>query len=143
MIQLVHGYDHGDSVLVGIAGEEGGSHLDSGGPVHHHHGRVNHLEGGEGAAGEVVRTGSVYEVDLGVAKFGVEGRCIDGLLVYLLEFGIVGHGVAVLHRTPPVDNLAFKKHSLRQRGLSGTRASDKDHVTDVFGLIIFHYYGYC
>ena len=138
VVQLVHGNHHGNAVLVCVAGEEGGSHLDAGRAVHDHDGGIHHLEGGQGATGEVVGTGRVDEVDLAAGELCIQRSGVDGLLVGLLKLGVVGHGVLLFHAAAAVNDLAFEKHGLGQGGLTGTRGADEDDVADVFCCVSFH-----
>ena len=133
VIHLVHGDDHRNAILVCITGEQGGSHLDAGGAVHHHHGRFDHLEGTQGTSGEIVGTRRVDDVDLGAVQLCIERSGVDGFLVGLLELGVIGDGVLVFYATAAVDDLPFKKHGFGQRGLTGLGATDEHHVSDVFG----------
>ena len=64
---------------------------------------------------------------------------VNGTLVQLLDLGVVGDGVLVLNGAPPVDDLAFEKDGLGQRGLAGLGGAQKDNVADVFGGILFHF----
>ena len=139
MVELVDCDDHRDIILVGVAGEEGRTDLDAGRAVHHHDGGVDNLEGGKGTAGEIIRSRSIDEVDLGVVDLCVQGRRVDGLLVGLLELGVVGDGVLVLNGAPAVNDFAFEEHGFAERGLAGMGAAQKDHVADVLGLVILHF----
>ena len=89
VVHLVHGNDHGNTVLIGITAEEGGAHLDTGGTVHDHDGSLHHLEGGKGATGEIVRTGGIDEVNLAAVELCIQRSGVDGLLVGLFEFRVI------------------------------------------------------
>ena len=141
VIHLVHGDEHGNAVLVGIPGEQGSANLDACGAVHYHHGCLNHLESGECAAGEIVGTGSVDEVDFVALELCIQGSGVDGLLVGLLELGVVRHGVLVFYGATAVNHLSFKEHSLGEGGLATARCADEDDVADVFCAVSFHVYG--
>ncbi len=139
VVQLVHGNDHRNAVLVCVAGIQGGTYLDAGRAVHDHDSRIHHLKGSQGATGEIVRAGSVDEVDLAAIKLCVQRSGVDGLLVGLLELGVVRHGVFVFHGAATVDDLSFKQHSLRQGGFTAAGSADKDNVADVFSCVSFHW----
>ena len=105
---------------------------DGGRSVHDHDRGLDHLEGAQGTAGEIVGSRGIDEVDLAAAEFGVQRSRIDGLLVGLLEFGVVGDGVLVFDAAATVNHLSFVEHSLGEGGLTTAGSTDQDDVADVF-----------
>ncbi len=138
VVQLVHGDDHGLVVLVRVAGEDGRSHLHAGGAVHHQDRTLDNLESGKGTAAEVIGTRRVDEVDLAAVELAVQGSGVDGLLVGLFELGVVGNRVLLLDTATAVDDLAFVKHGLGERSLTGAGGTDQDHVADFVSSVAFH-----
>ena len=137
-IQLVDGDEHREVVLLGAADEVLRADLDALLGVDHEDAALADTESRIGAADEVVGTGGVDEVDLRALELGVQRGRIDGTLVQLFELIVVGNGVLVLDGAAAVDDLAFVQHRFGERGLSGLRAAQKNHVADVFGGVIFH-----
>ncbi len=138
VVQLVHGDNHRNAVLVCITGEQGGTHLNAGRGVHHHDGGVHNLKGGKSTSGKIVGTGSIDKVDLATVELCVQRGGVDGLLVGLLELGIIGHGVLFFHATAAVNHFSLEKHGLGQGGFTGTGCTDEDDVADVFSSVSFH-----
>ena len=110
MVELVDRDDHRLAVLFRIAGENRRTDLHASRSVHHEDGTLDNLEGGKGTAAEIVRTGSVNDIDLAVLELCIERGGIDGFLVRLLELRIVGNGVLVFNGSTAVDHFAFEKH---------------------------------
>ena len=143
MVELVDGDDDRHLVLVGVAGEDLGTDLDTGGAVDHEDRTLDNLESGKGTAAEVIGTGRVNEIDLVVLELGVERSRIDGLLVGLFELGVVGNRVLLFDTAAAVNYFALVEHGLGERGLARAGRADKDHVADVLGGITFHLQMYC
>ena len=138
-VELVDGDYQRQLLAVSQAQEVLRADLDALLGVDHEHAALADPEGCIGAADEVVGTRGVDDIDLGVHELGVQRRRVDGALVELLEFVVVGDGVLVLDGTSAVNHLALKEHGFCKRGLTGFGGSKQGHVADVFGRIIFHF----
>ena len=100
---------------------------------------VTYLEGRYHSADEVVGTRSVHYVELVVHELRVERCGVDGTLVDLFDLRVVTDCVLGFYASSAVDDLAFEHHCFRQRGLTGFRASQKYDISDVSGLVGFHF----
>ena len=119
VVELVDCENEGNVVFGCLTGKYLCAHLDALRAVDEQDTCLADLEGLHCTSDEIVGTGSVDDVELGVHEFGIEGRSEDGLLVGLFELGVVGDCVLVFNGTTAVDDLAFEEHCLGERGLSG------------------------
>ena len=109
------------------------AHLNALSAVHEEDSGLADLECLYCAADEIVGAGSVDDVELGVLELCIESGSENGLLVGLLELGVVGDGVLVFHGATAVDDLAFEEHGFGECGLAGLGAAQENHIADVFG----------
>ena len=76
-VQLVYSDDDRNIILTGIASENLGSNLDSLLCIDEKDSRVANLECRNCSTYEVIRTRSVYYIELGVHELGIKRSCID------------------------------------------------------------------
>ena len=138
-VKLVHCQNHRHIVFVRIPCENLSADLYTLLCVGNEDCSVANPECRNGSAHEVISAWSVDNIELRVHKLCIKRSGIDGSLVDLFDFGIVGNRVLALNAAAPVNHFALIEHGFRQRGLTGPCATDKHHVTDVFSGISFHF----
>ncbi len=138
MIELVYKRYERFLQLGGIAHLYLGAGLKAVLRIDKHHAHVGNLERREKPATEVVRSGGVYDVELGVLEFGKQNSRIDRPFIYVFQLGIVGEGVVGLYTTPAVYNLSLESHSFGKGSFPGARRTEQYDILDVASLISFH-----
>ena len=132
-VELVDNADYGFVQYAGIARLYLVTDLPAVLRVHNHHAHIPNLEGREEAAAEVVRTRTVYDVELAAHELREEDSRIDRAFVFVLDIRIVRERVVRLDTTPAVDNLTLIGHRLGKGSLTRARRSDEYDVLDLFG----------
>ena len=134
----VHAADHDHSRqvdLLRVLPDLVGYHLDAGHTVHDDNRRFRSGHGDPGFMSEHGKTGSVEQIDLGVAPFDGSDCGGDGHLPVDLFFVIVSRGGAVVHAAQLGGKAASEEHGRNQRGFAGVRVPDHNKIADVFAFV--------
>ena len=127
--------DESDERLVqytGVTGLDLAAYLPAVLGIEDHDTHVRHLEGREEASAEIVRSRTVYDVELALHEFGEEDGRIDRALVLVLDIRVVRERVVRLDTTPAVDDLTLKSHRFGKGSFSRAGSADKNDVLDFF-----------
>ena len=137
-VELVDGDDHRFLAVLGIAAVDLGAHLDALACVDQHDGRFADIEAEHDAFHEIVGARCVDHIQFMVFELCIQRSGIDGTLVELFNFRVVGNRVLALDGTAAVNDFAFEKHGLGQCSLARPRTSKQDDVPDLFSGVILH-----
>ena len=139
VVELVDDEHHGDVHSLRVTPLDLGTHVHAVLAVDHHQSGVHHAHCTDGLANEIIKTRAIHHIDLASLIFSIHHRALDGLLSFQLDFAIVGNGVLVLYGTSSADDTAVKSHSLGQCRLTYAVTANDGNVSDLFGLIYFHW----
>ena len=122
-VELVDGHHDGLLIVFSVSSENLSTYFHTLLGIDYEYTGVAYLERGDHSADEVVGTWSIH----------------DGALVDLLDFGVVTDGVLRFYGSSAVNHFAFEHHSFRQGGFPRFGASQKHDISDVSGLVGFHF----
>ena len=100
--------------------------------VYEHHHRVGNIHCCEGCADEVVRTGTVYDIQFLALPLNVEDGGENRVSVFLLNREIVRNGVLLSYATAALNLSAFKQEGFCKGSLTRAVITKQRNVLDFF-----------
>ena len=130
-VHLVDEDQPGKLVLIGRVPHFLGAHLDAVHRVHHHDGRVAHVERRPGVRQKVVVAGGVGQINRILFPLVMVKGAGNGNLALDLFGLVIQDGTAVIYFSQPGGGPRPEEEGLGQGGLAATAVADEDQITDL------------